>query len=220
MQHPAQKKLLHWHRYLSELKRSTTPWTRGNAQEPPRKFGQLTSKSQCCLYRVIFNYDPRHLLSLTLELLALLRPLELVIWKMRDSLVRGALGRHLSLWAYSLGRPSARIPAVIATTSASWGSAWYPMAAPFFAGVRFLCHRCTSQRCAVREPHDLHICMRCEYLPTAHPTPVGGGDPWATPHDSWALQVIRYGDWRLLYWWMLWRWIWDTMCWRRRTNAR
>ena len=54
---------------------------------------------------------------------------------------------------------------------------------PLLPGCESWCSRCTSQRCAVREPHDLHICMRCEYLPTALPTPVWSGDPWASTPD-------------------------------------
>ena len=42
------------------------------------------------------------------------------------------------------------------------------------------CAQCTSQRCAVRGPHDLHVRMRCERSMT-YPTPVQGGDPWAAP---------------------------------------
>ena len=53
---------------------------------------------------------------------------------------------------------------------------WRP---PLLPGCDFWCHRCSRQRCCVPDPHDLHVCMRCERLPPADPTPAGGGDPWA-----------------------------------------
>ena len=57
------------------------------------------------------------------------------------------------------------------------GAPWQP---PLTPGCESWCAQCTSQRCAVRGPHDLHVCMRCERS-TVYPTPVGGGDPWAAP---------------------------------------
>ena len=50
-----------------------------------------------------------------------------------------------------------------------------PWQLPLLPGCESWCQRCTSQRCAVREPHDLHICMRCEDRPAALPTRGGMG---------------------------------------------
>ena len=74
-----------------------------------------TNHLRCCLYSVIFNYDSRHLLlSLASELPVLLRLLDQVMRTMLCRLLLGALGRHPSLSASSLGRHSARIPAATA----------------------------------------------------------------------------------------------------------
>ena len=81
----------------------------------PKHSHTLNSHKKCCLYRDIFNYGPRHLLlSLTSELPVLIRLLDQVIRTMLCRLLLGALGRHLSLSASSLGRHSARIPAATA----------------------------------------------------------------------------------------------------------
>ena len=57
------------------------------------------------------------------------------------------------------------------------GAPWQP---PLTPGCESWCAQCTSQRCAVRGLHELHVCMGCEHT-MKFSTPVGGGDPWAAP---------------------------------------
>ena len=57
------------------------------------------------------------------------------------------------------------------------GAPWQP---PLTPGCESWCTQCTSQRCAVRGLHDLHVCIGCERAMT-YSTSVGGGDPWAAP---------------------------------------
>ena len=45
---------------------------------------------------------------------------------------------------------------------------------PLTPGCEFWCTQCTSQRCAVRGLHELHVCMGCEHT-MKFSTPVGGG---------------------------------------------
>ena len=102
-------------RCQSGLKRSTTPWTRGNALVPPRKGGRIISNNRCSLYKVIFSCGPRHpLLSLTSELRAGRRLLDQVIRRMLRRVLLVALGRHRSPLASLLGIRSARILAATA----------------------------------------------------------------------------------------------------------
>ena len=69
--------------------------------------------NNCCLYRAVFNSDSDTSSSPQLRNYLPFRLLDQVIRRMLCSLLLGALGRHLSLLAYLLARPSARIPAVI-----------------------------------------------------------------------------------------------------------
>ena len=57
------------------------------------------------------------------------------------------------------------------------GAPWQP---PLTPGCESWCTQCTSQRCAVRGLHELHVCMGCEHA-MKFSTPVRGGDPWAAP---------------------------------------
>ena len=54
------------------------------------------------------------------------------------------------------------------------GAPWQP---PLTPGCESWCAQCTSQRCAVRGLHELHVCMHTMKFST----PKGGGDPWAAP---------------------------------------
>ena len=54
------------------------------------------------------------------------------------------------------------------------GAPWQP---PLTPGCESWCTQCTSQRCAVRGLHELHVCMGCERAMTFS-TPVRGGDSW------------------------------------------
>ena len=46
---------------------------------------------------------------------------------------------------------------------------------PLMPGCESWCAQCTSQRCAVRGPHELHVCMDCEHTMKVS-TPGGDGE--------------------------------------------
>ena len=55
------------------------------------------------------------------------------------------------------------------------GFPWRPPLLPVCDSWR---HLCSTQRCGLRDAHDLHLCMRCERRPATDPVSAGGGDPW------------------------------------------
>ena len=119
---------------IEALNYSLDPW---NAQEPPRKAGRIISNSRCCLFRAIFNYDPRHLLlSLTSELPVLLRLLDQVIRTMLCSL--GKASKSVSIFARApLCKDTCRY---CRTQPCDVGiehddHTWYPMEASALAGL-------------------------------------------------------------------------------------
>ena len=164
----------------------------------PHQAGQIISNRQWCLSRGISNYDHKQGgLSQPSVPVASLHPGALVILILLRSMLPGVLGRLLHLLAFLLVILSARTLADTAdvdrvmsessmmTTRAQRllhpegvpGAPWQP---PLTPGCESWCTQCTSQRCAVRGLHDLHMCMGCERAMTFS-TPVGGGDPWAAP---------------------------------------
>ena len=191
--------MLLWHRY--QMMRSTTRWTRGNAQELPRKTHLQQSLLPIQGYIQLRPQAPTPLpdfgtagpsspgdSSVTETAMAAPRRLgkasKSVSIFARDPLCKNTC-RHCRKRPCDVGiehddHTCYDCEQQLLHPEGVSGAPWQ---LPLLPGCESWCSRCTYQRCAVREPHDLHSCMRCEYLPTAHPTPVGGGDPWASTPD-------------------------------------
>ena len=163
----------------------------------PHKAGRITSNSQWCLSRGIFNYDHKQWGLATCQSTsgctgdtdAAEQPAPRRIGKAspsvsifaRDPLCKNTCRycrcrpcdvgiEHDDHTCYDCEQRPLHPEGVP-------GATWQP---PLTLGCESWCTQCTSQRCAVRGLHDLHVCMRCERSLT-NSTPVGGGDPWAAP---------------------------------------
>ena len=171
---------------IEALNYSLDPWERTGAA--PQRLGESPPTVAASYTGLYSTTTPGTcFLSLTSELPVLLRLLDQEIRAMLRRLLLVALGRHLSLSASLLGRHSARIPAATAGLSLVMLVLSMMTTPAMIVNNNF----CILRECLV--PHGgFRSCRAVSFGvtdappkdPTADPTPVGGGDPWATVDES------------------------------------
>ena len=186
---------------LNGLASSISPWILGNVQVLPPKGGPLLYNSQCYRYKGTYICGLMPPPSPRLE-----AQQSLFTWK-ASMIIMGT--RHVTssdsavpahvLTNRCTGKNTHRFRglswaarrALRSIISIPRGACWcqsgppgFPWRPPLLPVCDSWCHMCSTQRCGLRDAHDLHLCMRCERRPVTDPAPVGGGDPWAEKDEE------------------------------------
>ena len=129
-----------------------------------------------------FNYGLTIPLSPPLEVLWWHRQAPQVAWMLLNRLHLVALERLLNLGVSLAEHQCVRTPAMLQlpmmTTPATIANnnkvCLACLGGSRLPGCTYRCHLCTTQRCGLRDVHNLHLCKR---RPAADPAPVGDGGP-------------------------------------------